>query len=116
MSKLLICIDENIKFDINSTIDAIASMSKTLNSRKGIFIGAIFECEYASFGYNTIVRLSPEAETITVEGLGDESLDFALELQRQLTVPLHAVDLDCTFNVALQDFGSVAEFRKAISS
>jgi hypothetical protein len=116
MSKLLIYIGEKMKFDVEPTISAITSMSKVLSPRRGNFIGAIFECEYVANGYNTIVRISPEVETITVEGLGDESLDFALELQKRLTVSLHAIDMDYTFNVALRDFNSVAEFRKAISS
>lgn len=116
MSKLLIYIGEHKKFDVEATIDAIESMSAVSKARRGSFIGAIFECEYTASGGNTIVRISPEVETITVEGLGDESLAFALELQRKSPVPLHAIDMDYSFNVALSNFRSVAELRKAISA
>ena len=115
MSKLLIYIGENETFDVNASINVITSMVGVSNARKGNFIGAIFECEYVANGRNTIIRISPEAETITAEGLGDESLAFALELQRKLRMPLHAIDMEYSFNVALGDFASVAELRKAIS-
>ena len=59
--------------------------------------------------------MSREAETITVEGLGDESLEFALELQKSSSVPLHAIDLDYSFNVNLRDFNSVIELKNVIS-
>lgn len=116
MSKLLIYIGEDEKFDIDATIGVITAMTGVSKARKGNFIGAIFECEYTGNGRNTIVRISPEAETITVEGLGDESLAFALELQRVSPVPLHAIDMEYSFNVTLSRFGSVPELRKAISA
>jgi hypothetical protein len=116
MSRLLIYIGENEKFDVDATMRTITSMSGVSYARKGNFIGAIFECEYTANGRNTIVRISPEAETITAEGLGDESLAFALELQKSSPVPLHAIDMDYSFNVALSNFGSVGEMRKAISN
>jgi hypothetical protein len=115
MSKLLIYIGENEQFDVNATINAITSMVGVSNARKGNFIGAIFECEYVANGRNTVIRLSPEAETITAEGLGDESLEFALDLQKKLPMPLHAIDMEYSFNVVLSDFASIIELRKAIS-
>jgi hypothetical protein len=116
MSKLLIYIGENKKFDVETTIGAITSMGGTSKARRGNFIGAIFECEYTANGRNTIVRISPEAETITAEGLGDESLAFALELQRASPVPLHAIDMEYSFNVPLIRFGSILELKQAISA
>ncbi len=116
MSKLLIYIGENEKFDVEVAITAISSMHGVSNPRRGNFIGAIFECEFAVNGRKTIVRMSPELETITAEGLGDESLAFALELQRRLSIPLRAIDMDYSFNVALRDFSSVSDLRKAISN
>jgi hypothetical protein len=116
MSKLLIYIGENERFDVNATINAITSIEGVSNARQGNFIGAIFECEYVANGNSTIIRISPELETVTVEGLGDESLEFALELQKKLLIPLHAIDMDYSFNVALSKINSIAEFRQAISS
>lgn len=115
MSKLLIFIGENQKFDVDAAISAITSMSGVSNARRGNFIGAIFECEYSHQGSNTIVRISPEAETITAEGLGDDALSFAIELQRILPVDLNAIDMSYSFNVALRDFKSVADLKQAIA-
>jgi len=116
MNKLLIYIGENEEFDVAATIGAISSMPGVSNARSGTFIGAIFECEYAANGRSTIVRMSPELETITAEGFGDESLAFALELQRRLSIPLRATDMDYTFDVALRDFGCVSDLREATSN
>lgn len=116
MSKLLIYIGENKKFDVDATINAITSISGVSKARKGNFIGAIFECEYTYAGLNTIIRISPEAEMVTVEGLGDDSLSFALELQWALSVDLSAIDMNYNFDVALRDFESVEELRHAISA
>lgn len=116
MNKLLIYIGENEKFNVETTIGSIMSMGGTTKARRGNFIGAIFECEYTANGCNTVVRISPEAETVTAEGLGDESLAFALELQSVLSVPLHAIDMEYSFNVPLSRFESILELRRAISA
>jgi hypothetical protein len=115
MNKLLIYIGEGKKFDVNATINAIKSMEGVSDVRKGNFIGAIFECAYFANDRSTVIRISPEAETITAEGLGDESLEFALQLQKKLTTPLYATDMGYGFNVSLSDVSSVTELRKIIS-
>lgn len=117
MSKLLIYIGENEKFDFKSTVSAISSIGGVSNPRVGTFIGAIFECEYTKDGKSTtIVRISPEAETITVEGLDDNSLEFAIEFQKRTSVELHAIDMDYSFKVSLKKFATVPEFRREIGS
>jgi hypothetical protein len=114
MSKLLIYIGENQKFDVPNTINAITSIAGVSNTRKGKFIGAIFECEYTLQGLTTIVRISDDAETVTIEGLGDESLDFALKLQSVLPVTLSAIDMEYSFNVKLSNYKAVSELKSAI--
>lgn len=116
MSKLLIYIGENKKFDVPATAQAISAMPGVSGARTGSFIGAVFECIYSSGGRRTIVRISEEAETVTVEGLGDEALDFALRLQGSLAVPLSAIDMDYSFNVQLSELNSVESMRKAIEA
>lgn len=116
MSKLLIYIGENQKFDVPNTINSILSIDGVSNVREGKFIGAIFECEFTSQGLTTIVRISDDAETVIVEGLGDESLDFALKLQSILPVKLSAIDMDYSFNIELSNFKEVSELKLAISS
>lgn len=114
MSKLLIYIGENEKFDFESTVSVISSIDGVSNAKVGKFIGAIFECEYVKGGQRTIVRISPEVETITVEGLDDSALEFAIEFQKRNSIALHAIDMDYSFNVPLKKFTTVSEFRREI--
>jgi hypothetical protein len=116
MSKLLIYIGENEKFDFERTVSAILSIEGVRNSRTVTFIGAAFECEYVWNGLSTIVRISPELETVAVDGLDDGALQFAIEFQQRTPVGLHAIDIDYSFNVLLQRFTTAAEFRHAIES
>lgn len=116
MSKLLIYIGENEKFDFEDTVSAISSISGVSNPKVGKFIGAVFECEYTKGGQSTIVRVSPELETVTVEGLGDNSLEFAIEFQKRTSMELHAIDMDYSFNVSLKNLSTVPEFRREIGS
>ncbi len=114
MSKLLIYIGENQKFDKTKTIETIKSISGVKKAREGVFIGAVFECVYTFHEFETVVRLSDDVETITVEGLGEDSLEFALRLQSKMPMPLSVIDMDYSFNLKLIDFDSVAELRAAI--
>lgn len=104
MTKLLIFIGENQKFDVEMTIDAISAMSSVTKARRGEFIGAVFECEYVYPGTSTVVRLSREAETVSAKGLDTCALSFAIELQKALSVDLRAIDMEYSFDVALRDF------------
>jgi hypothetical protein len=114
MRKLLIYISEKEKFDVDTMVRTISSMRGVSDARRGGFIGSVFQCEYTDNGRNTIIRVSDDAKVITADGLGDESLAFAIELQRLSSVPLRAFDIDYTFDVALNIFASVSELKKAI--
>ncbi len=113
MTKLLIYIGENQKFDVEMAIDAIAAMSGTTKARRGNFIGAIFECTYGYAGVNTVIRMSEDAETISAEGLHRSSLSFAIELQRALSVDLNATDMEYSFCVALRNFQTLEQLEQA---
>ncbi len=115
-NKLLIYIGEDEKFDADATIQAIESIPGVSKARRGTFIGAIFECDFEADGRSTIVRLSPDLETITADGLGAESLRFALELQHRTRVNLRAIDMGYNFDVSLRDFQTVSELLQAISA
>lgn len=112
MSKLLIYLGENKKFDINQMVGRISSILGVSNLKVGDFIGAILECEYSLNGSSTIVRMSKDAETLTIEGIGDEAIDFALKIQRLLPYPLFMMDIEYNFNIRLLDYNSLAEIRK----
>ena len=93
-------IGEGEIFDVNATVNALAQIEGIFNIREGNFIGAVMECEYTLDGRTTIVRLSKDLETVTVDGLGAESMDFAVRFQRALPIPaLHVIDMDCSFNL-----------------
>lgn len=114
MSKLLIFIGEDQRFDLEKTVLAISSIGGVSNIRRDAFIGAVFECNYSYAGRITVVRISEDLETVTVEGLGDEATDFAVKFQRCSPMPLHVIDMDYSFNFDLSKFQSGSELMSAI--
>lgn len=72
--------------------------------------------EYTLQERTTTIRISDDVETVTAEGLGDESLDFALKLQSALPLSLSAIDMDYSFNIKLSDYKTVADIKSAISN
>jgi hypothetical protein len=115
MSKLLIFIGENVKFDKAETIKALKSLDGIVESRAGQFIGAIFECEIQRSNYRTIVRLTADLETITIEGTSDDSLSLALEINEALEVSTSVVDMDYSFHIEMASVSNLDDFKKAIS-
>jgi hypothetical protein len=113
MSKLLIYIGEHERFDLQETIAAITSIEGVTNARQGAFIGAVFDCNFSYRGRTTVVRLSDSLKTVTAEGLGDESMEFAVRLQKALPTPMRVIDLDYSFDVALSDFSTGDELLLA---
>ena len=114
MSKLLIFIGEKQQFDLPTTVAAITSLAGVSNARTGEFIGAVFECNYTAFGRTTIVRISDDLETVTVEGIGDDSLDFAVLFQQAMRVPMSVIDMEYSFHLSLSGFHSGTELKTAI--
>jgi hypothetical protein len=114
MSKLLIYIGENQRFDLESCVHAITTIDGVSNARRGEFIGAVFECNYTFAGRITVVRLSEDLETISVEGLGEDAAEFAMRFQQKLPLSLHAMDIDYSFNLTLSNFKNGADLSAAI--
>jgi len=115
MSKLLVFVGENIKFDKEKTIQAIEGIDGVFDIKEGRFIGAVFECCYRYNDATTIVRLSDDLETISIDGLEDVSLDFSLKLRDVLGQSVSAIDMDYSFHISLDDVSSIKEFQKIIS-
>jgi hypothetical protein len=115
MSKLLIYIGENQCFDLATTAAAISAIDGVSNVRTGAFIGAVFECNYSHAGRTTIVRISEDLETVTVEGTGEEAADFAVKFQQHMSEPLHVIDMDYSFNLDLSEFASGNALMTAIN-
>lgn len=115
MRKILIYIGEGQCFDLNRTAAAFAEIDGVSNVRQGNFIGAVLEGNYSFAGRPTVVRISKDLETVTVEGLIEEATDFAIKLQRSLPEPpLHVIDMDYSFNLELSTFQSGDDLRAAI--
>ena len=116
MSKLLIYIGEKQVFALEKTVQAILSIDGVSNTKRGKFIGAVFECEYTFEGETTVVRISEDAETVTVEGMGRDATDFAVRFQQRVEVPLKVIDMDYSFDLPLSDFASGEELNRAIAT
>jgi len=114
MSKLLIYIGKDQAFDPDVVVQAILKLDGIDNAHRGKFIGAVFECTYSMYGRSTIIRLSEELETITVEGLGREAMEFAVRFQKNMLIPLRLIDMDYNFDLALDDFSTGDDLMAAI--
>jgi hypothetical protein len=51
---------------------------------------------------------------IVIEGMGDASLQVALEIQRRYGNDIHAVDLECSFDILLSTVTSLVDFNDKI--
>lgn len=115
MNSLLIFIGEDQKFDLKETISAICAIPGVSNPQEGSF-GEIFECEYEAMGRSTIVQFSSDLETVSADGLGDESIKFMLELQSRLPVDLYVTDMGYDFDLPVRPFSTIEDFKRAISA
>lgn len=115
MSKLLLFIGENEKFNKDEVIEKISSIDGVVNAKSGNFIGAVFECDYQSEGISSIVRLSDDLETITVDGQDDESLKFVLKVKEVLAQPISMVDMDYSFHFELAAVETVTELKQKMN-
>jgi hypothetical protein len=115
MSKLLIYIGEKQTFDLEMIIQSIMSIDGVSKARRGQFIGAVFECEFTFKGSTTIVRISEDLETVTVEGLGRDATEFAVMFQQNLDIPLRVIDMDYSFDLPLSTFASGEELSRSIA-
>jgi hypothetical protein len=116
MNKLLIFVGKDKRFDFPTTIKTIESLQGVTESRTGDLIGAVFECTFVHEGRSTVVRLSKDLETITADGLGDESFRFALLLQALLPGELRVTDMNYAFDVRLADVESVQDLRRLVEA
>lgn len=114
MSKLLLFIGENEQFDKDTVVQQIRKIVGVRNDKEGNFIGSVFEAEYAVNNESYIVRLSDDLETITVDGIDDNSLDFVLQLKTLLMIPLQVVDMDYSFHLELANVNSLVQLKEEI--
>jgi hypothetical protein len=111
MSDLMILRGDELKFDADLIAKTLAGMPGVSDIRRGDLIGSIIECEYTYRYSSTIVRLESDRDFISTDGVGDDSLRFALELQSRLNMPLRAYDDEYNFDINLSAVKTVEDFR-----
>lgn len=114
-TKLLIYIGESVKFEQSQVEHAMGSMAGVSQIHRGPLIGSLLQCHYTLGDESTIIRLSEDLETITVNGIGPVSLGFAWSFQKAMPLDLRMIDMDYSFDVVLSEFDSVEELVQAIS-
>lgn len=76
-----------------------------------------FFCEFDFAGDSTIVHmLAKDLKFISVEGMGDASLQIALEIQRRCGEEIYAFDDGCSFCIPLSAVSSLADFNDKVMS
>lgn len=114
MSKLLIYIGEGMKFDLDETVRTINAIDGVSESKLGDFIGAAFECLFASG--EVVVRISKDHETITTDGSARESMNFIWQLQNRLSFSIWVIDMNYSFNLEVSKFVSVYDLLSAMGA
>jgi hypothetical protein len=114
MNMLLIFKGEHETFDEKKVVRDLSEIRGVYNLHQGDFSGSIWECEYDYKKDSTIVRLSDDLKTITVHGIGDASLNIALELQKREPHKLRVVDMGYNFDLMLNEIKSLEDFRGKI--
>src|SRR5882757_1021298 len=100
MVKFLLYIGDRRKFKRAQIEEAIEAVEGISGSRRGDFIGSIFECTYKSpSGSEAIVRISKTEETVTIDGAEGDVLSFALEMQKRYPEPIRLIDVDYNFDL-----------------
>jgi hypothetical protein len=103
-------------FDEEKTVRDLREISGVSQLKKGNFIDAIWQCHFSFNDDKTIVRLSDDLKDITISGLGDASLQMALELQRRESRPLRVVNYGYDFDLILKDIKTLEEFKEKIKA
>ena len=122
-SALIIFIGENIQFDSRSIIQTISNMSNIdhisiqdeISTKQNSSASALV-CEYRYAHEKVNIRLNNRLDFIAAENLSDASLDFAIELQNSIDIPLTATDTSYSFLVKLEGISSVEEFKRLMIS
>jgi len=112
MKTLLLFIGENQQFAPNQITSILPEIPGTYNLKSGNFVGSILECEFADQNDFAIIRLSDDLETISISGAIDAGLKIALEIQKRYPKAIRLIDSDYSFDLVLDQIGSVSELRQ----
>src|SRR4051812_21871917 len=95
---------------------ALRSCPEFKNTRIGTPIGTLIECEYNESDEWTIIRLSENAERISLTGVSNASLRAALLIQKSLGIPLRMVNDDNTFDLTFSDIETLEDLESAMNN
>lgn len=112
MNSLIVYGKPSFTFNEENVWQNFKNLSGAYNLERGQFVGARLQCEYEFNGDRTIARLSDDLQTITIAGVGDASLQLALELQQRETHPLFVTDLGYDYDIALQGLRTIDEIKR----
>lgn len=112
MKTLLLFIGEAEKFNLNEVAEIFPKIPNIQNLKQGDFVGSILECEFSDNNDYTIIRLSDDLETISIDGDGDASLKIALEIQKHYPQNLRLIDSNYSFDIELDKINSVSQLRQ----
>ena len=112
MKMLLLFIGEDEKFNFSEIADILPKIPHIHNLKQGEFVGSILECEFSDKNDYTIIRLSDDLETISIDGDGDASLKIALEIQKHYPQNLRLIDSNYSFDIELEKIKSVGQLRQ----
>lgn len=112
MKTLLLFIGEAEKFNLNEVAEVFPKIPNIQNLKQGDFVGSILECEFSDNNDYTIIRLSDDLETISIDGDGDASLKIALEIQKNYPQNLRLIDSNYSFDIELDKIKSVSQLRQ----
>lgn len=115
-SSLGLYIGENDRFDRGEFVRIISGMLGVKNVRPDGSFEASVRCEYTYNDRVTVVSLMSDGKFVWSDGLGDDSLSFAIEFQRHCKTPLRAIDSEYSFDLDLSEIVSIDEFRSKISA
>lgn len=114
MDALLIVLGEHVRFDAGKILHDLQDIPGVSEIKTAGSFDSIIECRYEYDNDITTVRLSTGGEVISARGIGDASLQVAIELQRREEKPLRVFNQSWDFDFLLKSIDTLEEFKQKI--
>jgi hypothetical protein len=114
MSFLLIYIGEGQRFDVDAVTAALRNIPGVDRIKVTDVFKGLIEATCDTGSDSVIVRVTEDAESISLSNDGDAALKVALDLQARMATPLHMIDEGYTFDVSLIAYSSPEDLKRAI--
>jgi hypothetical protein len=116
MESLILFSPDSRPFDPQVVEVAFRSCSEFKNTRTRTPVGTLIECKYEEPGDWTTIRLSKNAETISLTGASSAALRAAILIQRSLGMPLRMVNNVNSFDLTFSNMSTVEELEAAMEN